>query len=373
MAGEADETDDGVETPTQDANDTSLLDAINTALEPTLPEDGDEPAVTEGDGEDDPEGEGEGLEDAEDLDANGGRNADGTFKAQKKGEAELGADGKPVVKLGADGKPLVAEPAKKADPVNDPIPDEVKGRTRERMTALISTVKTQGEQITAQHQLVDSISSTGATPEEFGALLGYMRWVHSDKPEDLKQAQQLLMSELEGISLKLGEAAPGVDFLAKYPDLQTKVDNGQITTDDAKEIALHRTRTANAQAQTTAKQTHEQTTAQATAERNGAIAELDALGKKLNSEDADYAIKHEILKPILQSLGMLKPSQWKAAFSQAYAAITPAQVARFRQPVAAVKKTGNQPLRSNKVPTGGQQRSPGSLLDAVSAAIDSAG
>lgn len=364
-----------VETPEggEPAADTSLLDSINEALAPTLPaENADTSAVENAEDDDALDEESEETEETDDSDKP--RGADGKFlKAGDKPTAA--AD---VAKLGPDGKPLPVEPAKKTDAVNDPIPDEVKGRTRERMTSLISTVKTQGEMIATQNQLFDSIQSTGASPEEFGAMLGYMRWVHSDKPEDLKQAQALLQSELEGISLKLGQAAPGVDFLAKFPDLQAKVDNGQITTEDAQEIALHRQRTNVSTARTTQQQTQEATAQAATQARNAGIAELNTLGTTLNSTDPEYVTKHEILSPILASLGQLPPASWKNAFMQAYKAITPAQVARFKAtgeaaPVVQKKPAGNQPLRANKSPSGGQQRGPTSLLDAISSAVDEAG
>lgn len=303
-----------------EVNTPSLLDSINEALAPTLPE----PVADEVEDEDDTEGEGEGDEDGEGTAEDGERNADGTFKAKPAAKAgtgtpeggapKLGADGKPVPVLGPDGKPVAAS---KADPVNDPIPEDVKGRTRERMVSLVDKVKEQAEQIGVQHQLVDSITSTGATPEEFGAMLGYMRWVHSDKPEDLRQAKELLLSELEGISLKLGEAAPGIDFLAKFPDLQAKVNNGQITTEDAQEIALHRQRGVVKTTHETRAQETTQQQAAVTAARNAAIQDLDGLGKTLSSTDPDFATKHAILQPVIASLGQLPPARWKAAFTQA--------------------------------------------------------
>lgn len=386
MAAENETPEDETPEGGEGAAETSLLDSINEALAPTLPE----TPVVDDEGADDEELEGEGDEDETDedgttVDARGRKHGpDGKLlPADDKAKAGEGAGkdakaGEP--KLGPDGKPL-AEP-KKVDPVNDPIPDEVKGRTRERMQSLIATVKEKDEHIALQNQLVDAITDTGATQEEFGAMLGYMRWVHSDKPEDLRQARDLLLSELEGLSLKLGEAAPGIDFLAKFPDLQEKVNNGQITVDDAQEIALHRQRTAVDTQKRTAQQTQEQNATAATEARNAGIAELNELGKTLNATDPDFAVKHEILKPILSSLGQLPPSKWKAAFTSAYKAITPQQVMRFQATGNAApapgakpgqKPAGNQPLRGNKVPTGGQDRQATSLLDAVSAAVDAAG
>lgn len=371
MAVENDTTED--DTPAvgevvPEVNTPSLLDSINEALAPTLPKVEDTPV--EGD-DDETTDE---SEDGKDAEGDAERNADGTFKTKQKSEAPAG-DGKVgEPKLGPDGKPLpVAEDgkAKKADPVNDPIPEDVKGRTRERMTSLIAAVKEKDEMIGVQNRLFDSIKSTGATPEEFGAMLGYMRWIHSDKPEDLKQARTLLLSELEGLSLKLGEAAPGVDFLSKFPDLQEKVNNGQITIDDAQEIALHRQRTKVATDRTTAQQTQEQTAQQATQERNDAIKELNELGATLAGSDPDYAQKHKMLKPVIDVLGAMPPKQWKAAFQNAYKALKlPAAGAA---PV--VPKGGtppNQPLRGNKVPSGDSKRAPTSMLDAVSAAVDAA-
>lgn len=374
-----DETPEGGE----GAAETSLLDSINEALAPTLPE---TPVVDDEGADDEDELEGEDDETNEDgtpreRDPATGKFLPKTNAPAKAGEGAAGA-GKDAGKLGPDGKPLPVADKKAADPVNDPIPDEVKGRTRERMQSLIATVKEKDEHIAIQNQLVDAISATGATEAEFGAMLGYMKWIHSDKPEDLRQARDLLMAELEGLSLKLGEAAPGIDFLAKFPDLQEKVNNGQITTEDAKEIALHRQRTSVETTRRTMQQTQEQTAAAATAARNAGIAELNELGKTLNETDPDFATKHEILKPILSSLGQLPPAKWKAAFTSAYKAITPQQVARFQAtgnaaPAAGAKlgqkPAGNQPLRGNKVPTGGQDRQATSLLDAVNAAIDAAG
>lgn len=343
----------------------SMLDAINEALAPTVPK-VETPEGDETDEDDEAEGEEEG-------DETRARGKDGKFLPKAGDAPKLGPDGKPLPveppKLGPDGKPLPAEPAKKADPVNDPIPEDVKGRTRERMTSLITAVKEKDEMISVQNQLFDSIKSTGATPEEFGAMVGYMRWVHSDKPEDLKQARELLMHELRAVSLKLGEAAPGVDFVAEHADLQTAVDNGQMTVEAAQEMALHRSRVKTQTERQTAERTAEQTTQAATAERNGAIADLDALGKTLNATDPDFATKHEILQPVLASLGMLPPSKWKAAFTGAYKAITPAQVARFKStgvsPTVAPLKGGQQPLRANKSPSGDAKRTATSLHDAM--------
>ena len=364
MAEETTETTEtapegGTETPTP-----SLADAINTALEPTLPA-APAPEVPEtppeGD-ETDPELP-EGEETEVDLDNPEGleRNPDGTFK--------------PKAAKSAEGETPPLEKAK-PDALNDPIPDEVKGRTRERMQSLISAVKEKDEILGIQQGMFDAIKNTGATPEEFGAMVGYMKWSHSDNPEDLRQARTLILRELEGISLKLGETAPGVDFLSKFPDLQDAVNNGQITVDHANELALSRQRQVVTNERTRAQTAQEQATQAATAARDSAIAELNTLGQTLQQTDPQYDAKYQILQPALQALGMLPPNQWKAAFMAAYkavklpaAGVAPAAGAA----PAGAKPAGNQPLRANKAPSGSSAKQPSSMLDAVNAAIEAAG
>src|SRR5882724_10589545 len=124
----------------------SVMDEVNAALGDalseeeapaieTLEEEGleEEAAGEETEGEEEAAGEEtEGEEDEEKPEGEVGpngereRNADGTWKA--------------AAKLDKDGKPIV-EP-KKADPVNDPIPKDLKKDTQDRIRTLIDTTKT---------------------------------------------------------------------------------------------------------------------------------------------------------------------------------------------------------------------------------------
>src|SRR6266705_4003072 len=121
----------------------SALEAMNAALgdqiAPTEPEEIEtsEPEVTEGnepEGEtpkgEEPEGEASEGEETPELGTNGERerNPDGTWK-----KAEKPKEGDPE-------KPAKVEP-KKADPVNDPIPKDLKKDTQERIRTLIDTTK----------------------------------------------------------------------------------------------------------------------------------------------------------------------------------------------------------------------------------------
>lgn len=353
-------------TPTEEQTpEPTILDAITTALEPILPK-VEEPVAAPDDAEvPDEELEADDDESEDDEGADGAdraRGPDGKFlpkgdKTPVKDEPKLGADGKPIAKV--DEKAAVK---KDADPVNDPIPEELKGRTRERITSLVGLVKDKDALIEQQNQVFDTIKNTGATPEEFGAMIAYMRWTHTDDPAQLTQARDMLQRELRAVSLKLGTPTAGVDFLADHPELMTAVNNGQITMEHAQELAIQRTRVKQTADAAAARTSEASTTQAATAERNGAIAELNTLGKELSKSDPHYDHKYQQLKPLLESLGMLPPKQWKAAFQRAYAQIPAPTVAAVTPPAP---KPGDRPLRANKSPSGGSAAKPSNMMEAM--------
>lgn len=268
--------------------------------------------------------------------------------------------------------------AKEKAAIDDPIPPTAAPKTKERMETLIGLVKDKDSQIAQHQQFVDQIAATGASPQEFSTMMSYMTAVHSDNREHLVLAQKLLLSELEGISLKLGEAAPGVDFLAKYPDLLQQVERGEIRREAAQELALTRTRAAAEKAQKADTTARNNETAAATKARNDAQTELTTLGNELFAKHgAEYTRRYAILEPALEALGMLPPNQWKAAFLRAYnaipaaAAVTPnaKPVTPAAPAVPVVKPAGGQPLRANKTPSGESAAGPKSLAEAIDAAL----
>ena len=331
--------------------DQTLLDAVSAALEGPKSEDEE----TEGE---DTEGEETELEDLDKTDA------------QKTADAATGT-----------GK---QDTAKKGDPVNDPIPETLQARTRDRMESLIGLVKEKDAILASQHGILNAITNTGASPQEFGAMIGYMSWVHSDEPSKLKMARDLLLSELEGVCLKLGEAAPGIDFIAKHPDIQAMVQAGQITQEAANELAITRSRKAAADHKAQVDAERNATETAQTRERDTAIANLNALGQQMAKTDADYKRKFQIMKDngIMETLRELPVRQWKDAFLRAYnripaASTPPVKTGQISLPQG---RNGNgqyngtapaRPLRA-KAPAGAGSgtRAPASALDAMNSALE---
>lgn len=349
----------------------SVLDAVNAALGDAVApteEHHDEPADTgaEGDdalgndtgdaGADDAAGEGD-----QDGDLDGAeRNPDGTFKKKpdEAGEVKLDKDGKPIPE------------AKKPDPINDPIPKELKAETQERMRSLIKTAK----ELTAERDtlktdfdyIIKGVEASGSTPQQYGEVLSWMQLFNSRDPAQQTKALELVESVADRLATLLGKERTVGDPLAAHADLKAAVAAGQVTAQYAKEIA----RTRNSQGFRSQLETSHQTEVQAQQQAQQALTDartgLNAQEATLRATDPQYQAKREALMPVLKPLfAKLHPSQWNQTFSDAYKAIQiPAAGGNSRRGVPP-----NQPMRAGKNPAGGQGRAPSSMGEAINTAL----
>ncbi len=275
-------------------------------------------------------------------------------------------------------KPKEPEPAGPIDAVNDPIPAEVKGRTRERMTQLITNVKevsAERDQVRGQfNEILGMIEETGATPEQYGQALDYLRAVNSRDPAQIKAAIQTAQRELAALAAMIGEPVAGVDMLAQHPDLGQEVEDGKISRARAEEIAAARARRASDEQQgVVLRQQREQQQ-----RVNHAKQRLNVVETELRGTDPLYEQKRAMLVPMLQPIfETLPPAQWERAFRAAYAKLTlPAGMpAAGRAPRAGAPapseplRAGQQPLRATQH-AGSAQRQVGSMLDAINEGIE---
>jgi hypothetical protein len=352
--------------------DETVMDAVNAALDGTAvetPEPVESPTAHEAVGDetldpllaDAPESE---ETDAEAEARGAERNADGTFKKRAKTE-EPEAE---KVKDPATKEPVKAAEPKKADPLNDPIPKDLKVETQERIRTLIKTTK----EITAERDavktdfeyLVNGVQATGATPQQYGETLQWLAAFNSGDPAQQEKALEMVEAVADRLATLLGKERTVGDPLAQHADLKEAVAKGQVTPQYAKEIA--RTRNSQGlQRQFTEQHTAEQRAAQAAEQAQlSARASLTELGNTLAATDPLYEQKRAMLVPIMKPIfANLSPAQWRPAFEQAYANL------RLSAPAAARASGTNQPLRANKAPAGGQGRAPGSMREALDAAL----
>ncbi len=335
----------------------TAVDAINTALETEPPEvDEDLPEIPleedESDGEDPVDGhEGDEEEGTED---------DGV---------ELGPDGKPIAKA-------PEKPAKKTpDPVNDPIPKGLKQETSDRIRTLIKTTRdltTERDQVRAEFDtIVNGIKGTGATPEQYGEVLSWVSLFNSPNPEAKRQAYQLVEDVATRMALSLGIDRNVGDPYAKHPDIKDALAKGQITPVYAKELARQRDQAGFRNQIETHQQTTQQQQAAQQQELQTARTSLNTLEQQLKASDPLYQRKRDQLVPVLKPLfAQLRPSQWPAAFQEAYKNV---RLERGGQPMGGNRIVPkNQPMRA-KNPAGNSARQPSSALEAISGALASMG
>jgi murein DD-endopeptidase MepM/ murein hydrolase activator NlpD len=254
-------------------------------------------------------------------------------------------------------KPAAAKPEGEDDLS---VPDDLKGRTRERFEKLTTTLKEtrqQAQQATEYAQRWrDTIESTKAPPEAVGETLEILRLIHSGDPAQMGQALDKLEAARANLAKALGRDLPGVDPLGDHADLAAEVERGELSRQRALELARIR---AAKQAQRN--QSQQQTAAQ---QREQAIEQgaqaVDQLLAELKRTDASYATRMGVLQPMLRTIAAnTPPERWVAAVREAYAAV--------RVPASA---PAHQPLRPAAAGAGGKPAAqPASVLDAINAAL----
>lgn len=370
--------------PTEETEDTAL-DAMNEALGDLVSSDIETPTSEETDDEttvaDDEGGESESTDDSEpedeeteeEAEARGAeRNADGTFK---KREAANETDG--TITTAAS-----KEPPKK-DPINDPIPENLKKDTSERIRSLIETAKT----VTTERDryktdfdfLVHGVEATGTSPAQYGETLSWLSLFNNGIKGDaaqLEKAYELVEQVAERCALLLGKDRNVADPLKGHQDLIDAVKTGKTTQEFAKEIARTRNGQSFRQELTTTATAAEQAATAEAQELTDGRAALTELGNNLSATDPNYTTKKNIVVAALQPLFrkgsdgkyIIRPSQWKEKFAEAYRNV------RIGAPAAVTPKAPvNQPLRAGKQPAGGQTKAPSNMFEAISGALNNMG
>ena len=348
----------------------SVMDEVNAALgddAAPAPEPEVETEVETEGGDSHPESESEGGDSHPEDESEGEPEPEGEPEGEPK--PEKGPNGER--ERNPDGTWKKEEPKK--DFVNDPVPENLKKETSERMRGLIDIAKT----VTAERDkyktdfdyLVQGVEATGTSPQQYGEALSWLALFNSRDPAQQEKALELIENVAERLATLLGKDRTVGDPLAAHADLKEAVTKGQITQQYAKEIA----RTRNGQTFRTELQTAASTEAQASAakaeELSTARQGLTELEQTLRDSDPQYEAKKAVLVPALQPVfAIIPPSQWVAKWKEAYRNIKVGAPAATKPVVPK-----NQPLRAGRQPAGGQTKEPSSMLEAISGALGSMG
>lgn len=200
-----------------------------------------------------------------------------------------------------------------------PIRDALKAAGIEDFASLPQVV----ERARIGEDLVQMVMDTGASHEQYGQALDYLKLVGQVQQGNLQAAEQayeMMARELTTLATVLGKEVPGVhDPLAAHADLRAEVESGELTRQRALEMASVRAREAttstaqrNAQAQTQAAQQ---------AEAQG-IAWLKQFDADAAAQDPTYAAKRPALnEAVAQIRANYHPSEWAQRTALAYARI----------------------------------------------------
>lgn len=259
----------------------------------------------------------------------------------------------------ADGKPLTPEQL-----LDAPIDGRLKKDTQDRIRGVVAMAKTlTAERDTARQEaqeLLQVVTDTGSTPEQYGQALQYLSLVNSGEPAQLEKALNFMLNEAAALAKMIGKPIPGVDFLAEHEDLRQAVVDGQMTEAHATELAAARSARTLQVRQSQNRTTQNQQTHQWNEAREKGKSDLAALEVSLRKTDPQYEAKKAILlEAMRETISRTPPDKWAATWKSAYD--------KLKIPTAAKPRTGvpqNQPLRG-KTPAGGEVRTAGSTLDAV--------
>lgn len=192
-------------------------------------------------------------------------------------------------------------------------------------------------------ELIGMVRETGATPDQYGMTLDYLKVVNAAQagdPQAAERALEMIMSEAQALAKALGREIPGVhDPLTEHADLAEAVKSGEMDRARAAEVAHARFLQQSVGQQ----RQQEATSRQAEQEAQRGRDQLIAYDRQMQA-DPNYAAKRPMLDALVGHIRQtLPPTQWLAATQQAYASIpNPQPVAQPRPaaPTNAVRPSG---------------------------------
>ena len=270
----------------------------------------------------------------------------------KEGEDEpTGDDAAAQQGKAADPEKGGSEPAKAAKAedkpdaiLDDETPKDYKGRTRaqfeklkergreyrEQAQALQAKLEEMSPAIEREANFTRLLNESGGTPEDIGTSISLIRAVNKGTPEEKQNALQIVQAIGTILADQLGIPAPGVDYLAEFPDLKLRVEEGDLSREDAIELAVakrHAKAVGETQAQATARERKAAETAQAQATEQGQRQEaanaVSAAATAFLKRDgqAAYEARVTYAKQAFQDImavNPVPPSQIPALFQRLY-------------------------------------------------------
>ena len=202
-------------------------------------------------------------------------------------------------------------------------PAGLKPKAQERFRSLVEDNKTKTERLDqaefALKEIHKTVSESHMTPEEFGYLIDYGRMAVSKKPEELEYALQTAQNEIIRISQLLGKEVPGVDLLADQPELQKRVDDYELSRDDALRIAKSERELAGYKQVQTQQRDQQQVATKQQDVQQQSLDQVRAYMSKMKSTDINFSAKEaRLVDQAAKVRQNYPPEQWPTIIQDLY-------------------------------------------------------
>ena len=202
-------------------------------------------------------------------------------------------------------------------------PAGLKPKAQERFRSLVEDNKTKTERLDqaefALKEIHKTVSESHMTPEEFGYLIDYGRMAVSKKPEELEYALQTAQNEIIRISQLLGKEVPGVDLLADQPELQKRVDDYELSREDALRIAKSERELASYKQVQDQQRDQQQVATKQQDVQQQSLDQVRAYMGKMKSTDINFSAKEaRLVDQAAKVRQNYPPEQWPTVIQDLY-------------------------------------------------------
>jgi len=261
-----------------------------------------------------------------------------------------------------------------------PLPEGTPEKTAERFEKLTEGFKSLKEDYELlETEAIDNkkyredfdalIQHSSATPEEFNELINYS---HMVKNGDLEGALALLDGQRQQLANAMGKSLPGVDLFSAHPDLQEKIENFEMSEEDAAEIVRARNlqqQQQNNQAELKRQQENDAIQQKADHDFNARVNTANnavmSLVEDWQKNDINFKAKQAVIVAKVEEIGKdYPPEQWAEQLNLNY------QTIKVDGRSSSRSVNQHRPLRTGGGGSGGT-KAPASSLDAMSQALDS--
>lgn len=283
-----------------------------------------------------------------------GQKAPSTQKPAGKTDAEVAAEADKAAKdkAAADAKALEGKTADdfKLTPEQEAV---LKKDSRDRFQKLHSYAKAKEAEIAkmtphmqeleeARNNIMGILEESRTEPEELGRLLDFNKAVKTGR---IQEAIGMIEEYRAELYKAIGQEAPGVDLLKDFPELRQRVENSELSREDAVKLANAERREQALQRQSEQQRNQHSTVQQRQQQADNAVKAIEAWTAKMAKEDAHFGVRqHDVAQQIEAIFAEYPPHLWLKTIQKLYD-LTPLPAAKPKLPSGdgTLRPTGTKP------------------------------